>query len=173
MLDISDSLTHQDSKLVEEIVKRKKSLILIANKWDLIEEKDTKIFTNKIYSHLPFIMWAPIHFTSALTGAKTKKILDLIIDISQERNKEVAQGTLNTLLKRIVKIHRPAKAKGVKHPRIYAITQTMANPPEFTIRIGIKDNLHFSYIRFIENRIREKFNFLATPITMKILKGRK
>ncbi|MEK7202985.1 MAG: ribosome biogenesis GTPase Der, partial [Patescibacteria group bacterium] len=72
----------------------------------------------------------------------------------------------------IVKIHKPAKGKGVKHPRIYEFKQTSVNPPKFELRIGIKDNLHFSYLRFIENRLREKFGFKGVPIFIKMNKGR-
>ena len=69
-------------------------------------------------------------------------------------------------------MHKPAKGKGAKHPRIYELKQIKINPPKFELRIGAKDSLHFSYIRFIENRLREKFGFLGTPITMKVEKGK-
>lgn len=172
VIDISQDITHQDAKLVEEIFERKKSLIFIANKWDKVPEKNTKQYTNYIYGKLPFAQFAPIQFTSALTGEKTKKILDLILEINQQRQLQLSDSQLSHFLKRIVKIHKPAKGKGTKHPRIYELKQIATNPPKFEIRIGVKDNLHFSYIRFIENRLREKYGFLGTPITIKITKGR-
>ena len=172
ILDINQNITHQDAKLIEEITDRKKSLILIANKWDLVEERNTKQYTNYIYGKLPFAQFAPIQFTSALTGEKTKKILDLILEINEQRQLKLSNSQLSHFLNRVVKIHKPAKAKGTKHPRIYELTQIRTNPPKFEIRIGVKDNLHFSYIRFIENRLREKYGFLGTPLTMKITKGR-
>jgi len=172
IIDISQDITHQDAKLVEEIFNRKKSLIFIANKWDLIKERNTKQYTNYIYGKLPFAQFAPIQFTSALTGEKTKKVLDLILEISEQRQKQLSDSQLSHFLSRIVKMHKPAKAKGVKHPRIYEFKQVKTNPPKFELRIGHKDSLHFSYVRFIENRLREKYGFLGTPLTIKIVKGR-
>ncbi|MEA3463505.1 MAG: ribosome biogenesis GTPase Der [Patescibacteria group bacterium] len=172
VLNISKDITHQDAKLVEEIVERKKSLIFIANKWDKIQEKNTKQYTNYIYAKLPFAKFAPIQFTSALTGEKTIKALDLAIEIYKQRQKQLSDSQLSHFLSRVVKLHKPAKAKGAKHPRIYELKQVRTNPPKFELRIGAKDNLHFSYLRFIENRLREKYGFLGTPITIKIVKGR-
>lgn len=171
IMDINDDITRQDMKLVEEIMDRKKSLILIANKWDLIKDKNTKQFTNYIYGKLPFIQFVPIQFLSALTGEKVKKVLDLILEIDIARKKQLSDSQLSHFLSRIVKLHKPAKAKGTKHPRIYGLRQVKINPPKFEVRIGAKDNLHFSYLRFIENRLREKHSFLGTPITMKVVKN--
>ena len=172
VIDINEKITHQDAKLVEEIFDRRKSLIIIANKWDLIEERDTKKYTQYVYAQFPFAKFAPIQFTSALTGEKTKKILDLILEIREQREKKLGDSQLNKFLVGIVKRHKPAKAKVTKHPRIYELKQIHTNPPKFEIRIGPKDTLHFSYVRFIENRLREKYGFLGTPITTGIIKGR-
>lgn len=172
VLDISQEITHQDAKLAAEIIDRRRSFIIIANKWDKIPEKDTKKYTNYIYGKLPFIQFAPIQFVSALTGEKTNKILDLILKIAEQRQLRLSDSQLDKFLSRIVKIHRPAKGKGVKHPRIYEFKQTKAGPPEFELRIGVHEDLHFSYLRFIENRLREKFGFQGTPITIRIIKGR-
>ncbi|MFA4941803.1 MAG: ribosome biogenesis GTPase Der [Patescibacteria group bacterium] len=168
VIDINEDITHQDAKLVEEIVERKISLIIIANKWDLAEKKDTKKYTQYIYDHFPFCTWAPIQFTSALTGGKVNKILDLILEIDKMRKIKLGDSQLNKFLVKIVKIHRPAKASGIKKPRIYEFKQTSTNPPRFSLRIGARDTLHFSYIRFIANRLRDKFSFLGTPITIEI-----
>ncbi|RLC38974.1 ribosome biogenesis GTPase Der [Candidatus Falkowbacteria bacterium] len=173
MLDINKTITHQDAKLVEEIVKTKTSLIVIANKWDTVKERNTKLYTQKIYTYLPFIKWAPIQFTSALTGEKVKKVLDIALKVSEERKTEIQANPLNKFLSRIVKKHAPAKGKGTKHPYVYELKQMGANPPIFAIRIGAKDNIHFSYLKFIENRLREKFGFLGTPLKMCIEKNKK
>ncbi len=172
VLDISQDITHQDQKIVEEIIRRRKSLVIIANKWDLIEDKNTKTYSDYIRSHLPFAAWAPVHFLSALTGAKTNKVLDLILEIDSERRKELSQSSLNGFLKAIVKRHLPTKGRGVKPPRVYEIIQEKTNPPGFTVRIGTKDSLRESYVRFIENRLREKFGFIGTPIGFYVKKGR-
>ncbi|MBU0879395.1 MAG: ribosome biogenesis GTPase Der [Patescibacteria group bacterium] len=172
VLDINEEITRQDAKIVAEILDRRKSLIFIANKWDKIEERDSEKYIDYIYTNLPFAQFVPIQFTSALTGEKVQKVLDVILQIAEERKLLLSDSQLDKFLARIVKIHKPAKGKGVKHPRIYELTQISANPPKFELRIGIKDNLHFSYVRFIENRLREKFGFSGTPISIKINKGR-
>lgn len=172
ILDINEEITRQDAKIVAEILDRRKSLIFIANKWDKIEERDSEKYIDYIYTNLPFAQFAPIQFTSALTGEKVQKVLDVILQIAEERKLLLSDSQLDKFLARIVKIHKPAKGKGVKHPRIYELTQISANPPKFELRIGIKDDLHFSYVRFIENRLREKFGFSGTPISIKINKGR-
>ena len=166
VIDIDEGLTKQESKLVEEIVKKQTSLIIIANKWDLIKDKDTKHYTREINIALPFAQWAPIQFISALTGSKTKKILDLALDIYQARHITIKANSLNKFLNRIVKIHRPAKAKGIKRPRIYELTQVSTAPPVFKVRISQKDTLNESYLRFIENQLRKKYGFLGTPINV-------
>jgi len=165
VLDINKEITHQESKLVEEIINSKTSLIIIANKWDLIEEKDRKYYTREINIALPFCQWAPIHFTSALTKKNTKKILDIILHIAEERKIEISPNALSKFLKIIIKKHAPQKAKGTKYPYIYELKQVDVNPPVFSIRIGAKDTLLASYLRFIENRLRNKFGFFGTPIT--------
>lgn len=166
VIDINEGLTKQESKLVEEIVKKQTSLIIIANKWDLIKDKDPKHYTREINIALPFAQWAPIQFISALTGAKTEKVLDLAAEIYQARHIMIKENSLNKFLNKIVKIHRPTKAKGIKRPRIYELTQVDADPPVFKVRISQKDTLNESYLRFIENQLRKKYGFLGTPINI-------
>lgn len=173
VIDISEPITHQDAKIIQEIVERQKSLILIANKWDLIEEHNPKKWEEKIYDKLPFAAWAPIQFLSAKTGEKVNKILDLILKIANERQLKLSDSQCNKFLNHVVKLHKPAKGKGTKPPRIYEFTQTRNNPPFFAVRIGPNDDLHFSYLRFMENRLREKYGFTGTPIHTSIVKERK
>lgn len=173
VIDLSEPLTHQDSKLIQEIVDRRKSLIFIANKWDKISTRDTKKWTEIIYDKFPYASWAPLQFISAKTGEKVNKILDLIIKIAEERKLELSDSQTNKFLSHVVKLHKPAKGKGLKAPHIYEFRQTKTNPPSFILRIGPNDNLHFSYVRFMENRLREKHGFTGTPIKTIIVKERK
>ena len=172
MVDISEPISHQEASLAEEVVNRKKSLIIAANKWDKVEERDTNHFTEAIYHRLPFISFAPIAFVSAKTKSKVHKILDLIIEIGAQRSISLSKSQLDHFLSRIVKYHRPAKGKGLKHPHIYSFIQTEAGPPCFTATIGIKDNLHFSYLRFIQNQLRHTYGFMGTPISIHVARGR-
>lgn len=173
VFDISAGLNHQDAKLVEEITNRKKSFIFIANKWDKMEEKDTKKLSNYIYGKLPFATYAPIQFVSAKTGLKVNKILDLALEISENRKISLSDAALSHFLQKVIRIHKPAKGKGLRAPRVYYIKQVHNDPPKFEIKIGSKDNLHFSYVRFLENRLREKFGWLGTPLTVFVNKKRR
>ncbi|MFA7088184.1 MAG: GTP-binding protein, partial [Patescibacteria group bacterium] len=173
VMDISEPLTHQDAKLVQEIFDRGKSLIFIANKWDLVENRDTKKWTEILYDKLPFATWAPAQFLSAKTGEKVNKILDLVLTIAEQRKLLLSESQTEKFLKHVVKIHKPAKGKGLKAPRIYEFKQTKNNPPSFSLRIGPDDNLHFSYVRFIENRLRERHSFIGTPIHIRVVKYKK
>lgn len=172
LVDISEPISHQEASLAEEIINRKKSLIVAANKWDKVEERDTVNFTEAIYHRLPFIGFAPIAFVSAKTKSKVQKILDLIIEVGAQRSISLSKSQLDHFLSRIVKHHRPAKGKGLKHPHIYSFIQTEAGPPCFTATIGIKDNLHFSYLRFIQNQLRHTYGFIGTPISIHVARGR-
>jgi len=173
VMDISEPITHQDAKIIQEIVDRQKSLVFIANKWDLIESRDTKKWTTAIYDKLPFATWAPLQFISAKTGEKVNKILDLILTIASEREFQLSDSQCNKFLSHVVKLHKPAKGKGLKAPRIYEFKQVKNNPPVFVVRIGPNDDLHFSYVRFMENRLREKYGFTGTPIHTSVTKERK
>ena len=172
VVDISQPISHQEANLAEEIINRKKSLIIVANKWDKIAERDTVHFTEAIYHRLPFISFAPIAFVSAKTKSKVQKVLDLIIEVGAERSISLSKSQLDHFLSRIVKHHRPAKGKGLKHPHIYSFVQTEAGPPCFTVTIGIKDNLHFSYVRFMQNQLRRSYGFTGTPISIHVARGR-
>ena len=173
VMDISEPITHQDAKIIQEIVDRQKSLIFIANKWDMVETRDTKKWTEIIYDKLPFATWAPLQFISAKTGEKVNKILDLILTIADERSLELSDSQCTKFLSHVVKLHKPAKGKGTKSPRIYEFKQVKSNPPSFVLRIGPNDDLHFSYVRFVENRLREKYGFTGTPIHTSVTKERK
>ena len=170
VMDISQELTHQDARLVSEVVDHKKSFIFIANKWDLVAERDTKKYIDYIYGKMPFARFAPIQFISAKTGEKVKKIFDLILQIDQQKKITLSNSQLSHFLSRIVKVHRPIRGKGVKHPRIRDFTQLSINPPKFEIKIGAQEDLHPSYVRFIENRLRETYGFLGTPLTVQTAK---
>lgn len=173
VMDISEPITHQDAKLIQEIVDRRKSLVFIANKWDLVETRDTKKWTEVVYNKLPFATWAPLQFISAKTGEKVNKILDLILAIAAERDLKLSDSQCTKFLSHVVKLHKPAKGKGLKAPHIYEFKQVKYSPPAFIVRIGPNDDLHFSYVRFMENRLREKYGFTGTPLHITVIKERK
>ena len=173
ILDLSEEITHQDLKIIEEINNRRKSLIIIGNKWDKVEDRDTKKWTEFLRNKMPFVAYAPIQFISAKTGEKVGKIMDLVVEIAKQRKLMLSPSQTEKFLKRVVKIHKPAKGKGTKPPRIYEFVQEKNNPPLFKLRIGPNDDLHASYVRFMENRLRERHGFLGTPINIRVTKDKK
>ncbi|MCF7820434.1 MAG: ribosome biogenesis GTPase Der [Candidatus Pacebacteria bacterium] len=191
VIEGADSLTQQESKLVQEIVEHQKSLIIVSNKWDLLKEKDTKLETENIYSHLPFITWAPVHFISCLPvktpisksksssdelineefiSKRIKNLLDLILEVYQGRKKEIKTEELYQLLLKIVRMHPPTKAKGYKRPHIKTLSQTRVSPPVFQVVIGPNDTLNETYLRFIKNKLRDFYGFVGTPIEINLHK---
>lgn len=172
IVDINEGLTKQDSRLVEEIMERHKSLIIVANKWDLAEEHDMKKYTRYIYGELPFATYAPIQFISAKNRSKIDHLLDLILTVADQRHLSISDTQMEKLMKAAVKKHRPTKGKGTKYPRLYEFNQTGANPPTFMVRVGARESLADSYLHFLMNQLRERFGFLGTPIKMWVKKGR-
>jgi len=172
VLDVSENLTKQDARLVEEVTSKGKSLILIANKWDLASPRDPKKYARYIYGELPFADYAPIQFLSAKNRLRISQLLDLILEVNKQRYLTLTDNAVERLLKTAVRKHRPTKGKGTKYPRIYEFKQSGVNPPSFMVRIGAAESLADSYLRFLENQLREKFGFSGTPIKMWVQKGR-
>ncbi|MFH0840887.1 MAG: ribosome biogenesis GTPase Der [bacterium] len=172
VLDINEPITHQDAKLVEEIFKQQKSLILVANKWDLIKERDTKTWKLNIYRELPFAQFVPIQFTSAKYKEKVNNLMDLILEIDKGRKVEIGEARLDRFIKQCIKRHKPTKGKGMKYPRIFKFKQEGSNPPNFVVKIGANENLADSYLHFIANQLRDEFGFLGTPLNIWVEKAR-
>ena len=173
MSDISKKLTFQDKHLLDKIIKKGKGIILIANKWDLIPNKDTttaKEYINYYRKFLSFLKWAPLLFISATKKHKINKVLPTIISVFKEKNKTITDNALDKLLKSIVKKHKPSRGKGTKHPYIYSIKQVDTNPPTFAVKTNYKAIMQASYLKFIENNLRYKFSFQGTPIKLFIKK---
>ena len=169
--DASQPISKQDAALVGLMKDAGAGIILVANKWDLIPGKTDKS-DNLVRSYyqraFPFLSFAPIIFTSALTGRNVEKILDLALAVNREREKEVSDEDLKTVLKTVIKRQYPAPAEGEKQPHLLSLKQTKTNPPEFTLLLGPKQSLHFSYIRLIENQIRQNLGFLGVPVAVKV-----
>lgn len=172
--DVSKKLTWQDKHIINEAIEAGVGIIMLANKWDLIEDKDTntiKDFQNYYKRFFPFIDWAPLLFTSAKEKLRISKILSLIVDINKERNRAISDNALDKLLKNIVKKHKPSRGKGTKHPYLYSLKQISTNPPRFSLKMNFKADLHDSYLRFVENNLRYKFGFMGTPVKINVIKS--
>ena len=162
-----------DKKVTQEILESGKSIIIVANKWDLIPEKDTNTINQYVdyyYNQFPYLWWAPIIFVSAKDEIRTRKILDMIIDIQKSKQIQISNSQLDKFLKYQISRHRPSRGRGLKNPYIYKIEQIGTNPPRFLIYVNDPAILHFSYLRFLQNNIREKFKILGTPLHMETKK---
>ncbi|MFA6304268.1 MAG: ribosome biogenesis GTPase Der [Patescibacteria group bacterium] len=169
--EVDKPLGKQDQHLSEIILDAKKSLIIIANKWDTVDDKNVATinkFTDYYRRFFPYLAYAPILFTSAKESQRVKKILELTKEIYQERSREITENALDKFLKNIIKKHAPSRGKGTNHPRILGLKQTRINPPEFEIIKDFASDIHFSYFRFMENQLREKFGFLGTPVILRV-----
>lgn len=172
IIDISEGVKTLDRHIAGIIEKAGASVIIVANKYDLIEkgERDQKKLTEYLHAHLPFITWAPILFVSAKTKIKLKYILPKAVEILEKRNIEITDNAMSRFLKTLIKIRMPQKASGTKIPHIGYVRQVDTAPPTFEVRIGPKDTLAESYMRFIKNSIRSKFGIDGTPIRAYIKK---
>ena len=163
----------QDKKITQAILESGKSVIIAANKWDLIGDKETntiKDYENFYRKSFPYLWWAPLIFISAKENLRTHKLLNLAIEIKAAREIKIADSQLDKFLKQKIKQHKPSRGKGLKNPYIYEITQSSTNPPRFVIYVNDPTVLHFSYIRFLQNNLREKFKIIGTPIQVELRK---
>lgn len=165
--DVSQNLTVGDLKFAKMIQDAKKGLIILANKWDLINDKDLKTYNEylKYYKKtIPFLMWAKVIPTSATEKIRLTKILDEAIKIYEKSKQKINKEDLDKFLQEIIKIHKPTIGKGTRRPKIYEIKQTSTTPLTFEAIIGAKTSLNNSYLKFIENKLRKKFKLQGLPV---------
>lgn len=171
VLDSSETPGHQDQQIVHEVLAAGKGLILLANKWDLEkeegekEEKRREAYIRRLQSKFPFIPWAPVIFTSAVTKKNLRALFAQINIVRAERQKRIPTGSLNRFFAQVIAEHHPTGTKSVR-PKLYYLTQAGVNPPHFVLFVNRKDAFHFSYVRYMENRLREKFGFTGTPVRL-------
>lgn len=176
VLDGSESISSQDLQLGGLVEKRSKSVIIIVNKWDLAEdnsEQNRNAVKKMVYRHFPHLDFAPLLFTSGKTGYRIHDIFPLIMRVMNARKTEIPEAVLETFIEEIQRIHRPSRGKGTRHPKIKGFRQVHANPPIFDLLIKYKTSIHRSYVHFIENKLRERFDFTGTPIVIKMTKIRR
>ena len=165
VIDATEGVTEQDAKIAGIAHERGKGIIVAVNKWDAIEKNDKTIYeyTNKIKDTLAFMPYAEYVFISAKTGQRTNRLFELIDMVRQNQTLRVATGVLNEIMTEAVALQQPPSDKG-KRLRLYYITQVAVKPPPFVIFVNDKNLMHFSYTRYIENKIREAFGFKGTSL---------
>lgn len=168
LIDAQEGVTAQDTHIAGMILEANKGVALLVNKWDALE-KDTHTFnqyTQGVQEAFKFIDYAPILFISALTGQRVNRILPLALEIASERHKRVPTSDLNNLLRDAVTKQAPMATKKGAHLRIYYATQPQVDPPVFLFFTNNHELVHWSYGRYLENRIRERYGFRGTPIVI-------
>ena len=165
LIDALEGVTEQDAKIAGIAHERGKGIIIAVNKWDALEKDDKTIyrFTEKVRQILSFMPYAEITFISAKTGQRIGKLYELIDMVEQNQSMRVATGVLNEIMAEAVALQQPPSDKG-KRLRLYYITQVAVKPPIFVIFVNDKQLMHFSYTRYIENKIRDTFGFKGTPL---------
>ncbi len=165
VIDAAEGVTEQDAKIAGIAHERGKGMIIAVNKWDAIE-KDTNTsnkFSKKIREILSFMPYADIIYISALTGQRLPKLFDHIDVVIENQNLRIATGVLNEILMEAVAMQQPPSDKGHRL-KIYYMTQVSVKPPTFVLFVNDKELMHFSYTRYLENKIREAFGFGGTPL---------
>lgn len=165
IIDATEGVTEQDAKIVGIAHDRGKGIIVAVNKWDAIEKNDKTIyeFTRKVQDTLSFMQYAEIIFISAVTGQRIGKLFEVIDMVRENQTLRVATGVLNEIMTEAVALQQPPSDKG-KRLKLYYMTQVAVKPPTFVIFVNDKELMHFSYVRYLENKIRESFGFRGTSL---------
>lgn len=173
VIDATEGITDQDAKIAGIAHDRGKGMIIAVNKWDAIEKNDKTIykFTEEIRNKLSYMPYAELLFISAQTGQRLPKLFETIDAVIENHSLRIATGVLNEIMSEAVAMQQPPSDKG-KRLKLYYITQVSVKPPTFVIFVNDKELMHFSYTRYIENRIRESFGFRGTPLKF-IIRERK
>jgi len=167
LLDASEIVAAQDAHIAGYIIEEKKSIVLIVNKWDTIEKTThtMEAFTQLIRTELKFLDFAPILFISAKTGQRVSQVLPTALRVQDERLRRIPTGDLNRLLQEAVATHPPRGAKGYRL-RFFYVTQAGVSPPTFIFFVNDHRLVHFGYKRYLENMLRDHYEFLGTPLRL-------
>jgi GTP-binding protein len=167
LLDARDLVTAQDAHVAGYILEESRSIIVLVNKWDLIE-KDTytmDAYTKQIRAELKFLDYVPVLYISALTGQRVQKVLPLAFQVYQERMVRIPTGELNRLVEDATIRHSPPHKAG-KRLKFYYATQASVDPPTFVFFVNDKRLVHFTYVRYLENQLRKRSGYLGTPLKL-------
>ena len=165
MVDAQEGFTEQDKKIIGFAHDEGKAIIVLVNKWDLIE-KDNKTYNkwkSNFHLEFPFLKYAPVELISVTKKERLNRILPMVVSVYENAHRRITTGQLNELINEVVLLHPMPQDKG-RSLKIYYATQSQIAPPTFVLFINQEKLMHFSYLRYLENRIRENFNFEGTPI---------
>jgi len=168
LIDAAEGVTAQDTHIAGMILEAKKGVAILVNKWDAVE-KDNQTYNQfeaQVREAFKFIDYAPIVFISALTGQRVSRVLEFAREIYDQRQKRVPTGELNDFLREAVRVQPPMATKKGAHLRLYYAVQPQVDPPVFLFFANDGDLVHWSYGRYLENRLRERYGFGGTPLVI-------
>jgi GTP-binding protein len=167
LIDGTEGVTAQDAHIAGMILHRLKSVLLLVNKWDIVpgEIRDEQVFAEHVRASLKFLDFVPALFISALEGDGVDQVLPTALLIQDERLQRIPTARLNEVLLEAQAAHAPPSKAG-KRLRIYFAAQVRTEPPTFLFHVNDPKLMHFSYARFLENRIREEYSYIGTPIRL-------
>jgi len=165
VLDAAEGVTEQDKKIAGYAHEAGKAIVIVVNKWDLVEKDDKTMlrFTEDIRAELGFLQYAPVVFVSALTKKRIPKILELVDYVAEQHAMRISTSTLNELIQESARLNPPPSDRGRRLKLLY-VTQAAVKPPTFIIFVNDPELMHFSYLRYLENQLRNSFGFEGTPI---------
>ncbi|MBQ6551307.1 MAG: ribosome biogenesis GTPase Der [Lachnospiraceae bacterium] len=165
MIDAAEGVTEQDAHVAGIAHERGKGVIIVVNKWDAVEKDDKTIyrFTETVREKLSYMSYAEIVFISALTGQRIPRLFELIDMVLANQSQRVSTGVLNEIITEAVVMQQPPSDKG-RRLKIFYVTQVSVKPPTFVVFVNDRELMHFSYTRYLENKIREAFGFRGTPL---------
>lgn len=165
VINAEEGIKEHDKHIAGYAIERGKGLIFVVNKWDKVENTTIQEFEKLMRAEFQFATYAPIVFLSALTKKRIHTLMPEIIKVKENVKKEIKTSIINEVIQDAYQLNLPPSYKG-KRLKIYFASQTGINPPKFTFRVNNKGLVHFSYERYLENKIRENFDFTGTPITL-------
>ncbi len=173
LIDASEGITEQDERIAGLVHEEGKGLIIILNKWDLVQDKEEayKAFMAEIQERLKFASYAPVLTISAITRQRITKVFDMVDSVVKESEKRVPTAELNRVFEQLTAAHEPPLYRG-RRVKYYYITQVGSKPPTFIAFVNYPDGVHFSYLRYIENNLRKNFGFAGTPVRIFVKKRR-
>lgn len=168
LINAFEGITEQDKKIAGYAHESGKGVVIVVNKWDIFPDKTDKStleFTEKLREEIGFLQYAPILYASALTGQRVARVTELVKYVAEQQSMRIKTSVLNELIRDAVSINPPPMHRG-RRLKILFMTQADIKPPKFIIFVNDPDLMHFSYLRFIENRLREMYGFEGTPIRL-------
>ena len=165
VINAEEGIIEHDKHIASYVLEKGKGLIIVVNKWDTVKDADIKKYTQKVRNEFQFLTYAPIVFTSATTKKRIHTIMPEILKVSENINRQIPTNVINDVINDAYMLNIPPSYKG-KRLKIYFTNQSGTKPPKFTFHVNDKHLVHFSYERYLENKLRENFELEGTPIIL-------